>query len=73
MITIMSLLKLRNYTCADPKVAPCPDHSTPEKSQSYRVRSNTGPDPVKNHKATESAFNVSPAKRHLNGPWLAGR
>ena len=29
----------------------------PEKSQNYRVRSNTGPDHLKNHKATMPAFN----------------
>ena len=40
--------------------------------------SNTGTDPLKNHKATKPAFNVGqssapPAKRHLNGISLAGR
>ena len=50
--------------CADPEGAhgvrtPPP----PEKSQSIRFLSNTGPDPQKNHKAATSAFN--------NGPSLA--
>ena len=40
--------------------------------------SNTGSDPLKNHKATKPAFNVetiigTPANRHLNGVSLAGR
>ena len=41
--------------------------------------SNTGPDPMKNHKATILAsmqcwaIISPPAKRHLNGIWLAGR
>ena len=33
-----------------------PDPPPPEKSQKYRVFSNTGP--LKNHKATKPAFNV---------------
>ena len=36
----------------------------PEKSQKYRVSCNTGPDPLKNHKATKSY--------HLNGVSLGG-
>ena len=40
--------------------------------------SNTGPGPMKNHKATKPAFNVwviirQSAKRHLNGVSLVGR
>ena len=35
--------------------------------------SNTGPDPLKNHKATKPAFIVPLAKRHLNGVSLPGR
>ena len=32
----------------------------PEKSQKYRVSSNTLPDPLKNHKSLKPAFNVGP-------------
>ena len=31
-----------------------------EKSQNIGFSSNTGPDPLKNHKATKPAFNVGP-------------
>ena len=31
------------------------------KSQKYRFLRNTGPDPLKNHKATKPAFNVWPS------------
>ena len=33
----------------------------PEKSQNIGFLSNTGPDPMKNHKATKPAFNVEPS------------
>ena len=33
----------------------------PEKSQNIGFLSNTGPDPLKNHKATKTAFNVGPS------------
>ena len=33
----------------------------PEKSQNIGYLSNTGPDPLKNHKATKPAFNVVPS------------
>ena len=51
------------------------DRDPPEKSQKYRFLSNTGPDPLKNHKVTKSAFNVGPSsahqlKRHLNDDLL---
>ena len=36
--------------------------------------SNSGQDPLKNHEATEPAFNVGPSlARHLNGVSLAAR
>ena len=35
--------------------------------------SNTGPGPLKNHKATKPAVIYTPAKRHLKGVSLAGR
>ena len=39
---------------------PCvdPEGGTPEKSQNIGFLSNTGQDPLKNHKATKPAFNV---------------
>ena len=50
----------------------------PEKSQKLGFLSNTGPDPLKNHKATEPAFNAgpeisTPVKRHLNDLTAADR
>ena len=43
-------------------------------SQNIGFLSNSGPDPQKNYKATEPAFNVGPSSaRHLNGILLAGR
>ena len=33
----------------------------PEESQNIGFFSNTGPDPLKNHKATKPAFNVGPS------------
>ena len=41
----------------------------PEKSHKYRVISNTGLDPLKNHKATKPAFNVGPSS--ASGPMMA--
>ena len=41
-----------------------PDPRPPEKSQKYMFLSNTGPDPLKNHKATKPAFNVGPSSAH---------
>ena len=37
----------------------------PEKSQNIRFLSNTGPDTLKNHKATKPAFNVGPSSAFL--------
>ena len=49
----------------------------PEKSQNYSFFSNSGPDSLKNHKATKPAFNVGPSlarKRNvINDVSLAGR
>ena len=56
----------------------------PEKSQKLGFVSNTGQDPLKNHKATKPAFNVGPLSarqrntiyivfRHLNDISLSGR
>ena len=43
-----------------------------ENSQSYRIFfSNTGPDPLKNHKATKPTFNVGPSSVSLAFLWRA--
>ena len=46
----------------------------PEKSQSIEFLSNTGADPLKNHKATKPAFNVGPSSafkwRFAGGPMI---
>ena len=36
----------------------------PEKSQNIGFLSNTGPDPLKNHKATQPVFNDGPSSAH---------
>ena len=38
-----------------------PDPPPTEKSQNIGFLSNTGPDPLKNHKTTKPAFNVGPS------------
>ena len=49
----------------------------PEESQYIGFFGNTGPDPLKNHKATKPAFNVGPSsvrqrkKRLAGGPMIA--
>ena len=50
----------------------------PKKQKNIGFLSNTGPDRLKNHKATEPAFNLGPlsarqSKRHLSGVSMAGR
>ena len=49
-----------------------PDHPPLEKSQNIGFLSNTGPDPLNNHKATKPAFNVGPSLCHWNSVSLAG-
>ena len=49
----------------------------PENRKAKSFLSNTGPDPLKNHKSTKQAFNnwvtsCPPAKFHLNGGSLGG-
>ena len=41
----------------------------PEKSQNIGFPSNTGPDPLKNHKATKPAFNVGPPSAASETPF----
>ena len=43
----------------------------PENEKNVRFLSNTGPDPLKNHKATKPVIIGSPAKCHINGVSLA--
>ena len=64
------------FTCADPEGDRGP--GPPGKSQNIGFLSNTGPDPLKNHKATLYQASIhcrdiisTPAKRHLNGVSLA--
>ena len=50
----------------------------PKSHKSIGLLSNTGPDFLKNHKATKPTFNVGPSsarlvKRHLNDVSLAGQ
>ena len=45
---------------ADPEGRTGGPDPPPEKSQNIGFLSNTGPDPLKNHKATKPAFNVGP-------------
>ena len=53
--------------------------TTSEKSHKIGFLSNTGPDPLKNHKATKPAFNVGQSSSPVsetpfkNGVSLAGR
>ena len=53
------------------------DLDPPEKSQKIVFLSKTGPDPLKNHKATKPAFNVGPSLawrlkwRFAGGPMMA--
>ena len=51
---------------------------TPENHKNIGFLSKTGPNPLKSHKATKTNTHCwviigPPAKRHLNGVWLAGR
>ena len=54
----MGVAKVLARPWADPEGGRCPD--PPEKSQNIEFLSNTGLDPLKNHKAAKSAFNVEP-------------
>ena len=57
---------IHSASCADPE-GDMGSRPPPEKSQKYRISSNTGPDPLKNHKATKPAFNVGLSlARHQN-------
>ena len=43
-----------------PDLAPPPPHTHTLKNHKAGLLSNTGPDPLKNHKATKRAFNIEP-------------
>ena len=44
----------------------------PEKSQKFRIFSNTGPDPLKNHKTTMPEFNVGHHRHTSEAPFKWG-
>ena len=50
---------IQSSSCADPEGGR--GSGPPEKSQNIGFLSNTGQDPLKNHKATKPAFNVWPS------------
>ena len=64
---ICSKISNTSCPCSDPeggqvvRIHPPPPPHPPEKSQNIGFLSNTGPDPLKNHKATKPAFNVGPS------------
>ena len=62
----------RSTPCADPEGG---QGSDPLKNHIIWFLSNTGPDPLKHHKATKTAFNVGPSSAHQrkNGVSQAGR
>ena len=71
MINIQITFKLHSSTWAGPvgdrqavETPPLPP-PPPEKSQKYRVSSNTDLDSLKNNKATKPAFNVGPSLARL--------
>ena len=60
-------------TCADPEKGTGVRTPPPLKNhKNIGFLSDTGPDPPMIYKATKPAFNVGPAKRHLNGVSLTG-
>ena len=52
------------YPWTDPEGGGPDPPPPPGKSQKYRVFSNTGPDPLENHKATKSSFHDWPLSAH---------
>ena len=60
--------KLHHSTCADPDGGQ--GVRTPlENHKNIGFFSNTGPDPLKNHKATKPAFNVGPLQHARKTPF----
>ena len=60
-------------TCADPDGGQGSVPPPTEKHRAIGFLSNTGPDPLINHKATNPAIIGMPAKRHLNSVSLMGQ
>ena len=52
------LINLTVYLCADPEKGGRGSGPPLENHKAIGFLSNTGPDPIKNHKATKPAFNV---------------
>ena len=55
---------VRDISWADPEGRGARGPHPLEKSQNIGFHSNSGPDPLKNHKATKPAFNVGPSSGH---------
>ena len=67
------MVELKATACANPEGGTGGPSSPLENHKNIGCLSNTGPDPLKNHKSTKPAFNVGLAKRHLIGVSLADR
>ena len=65
MLLVLTLFYFYSASWADPEGLGqgCPDPH--EKSQNIGFLSNTGPDPLKYHKATKQAFNIGPSSGTL--------
>ena len=50
----------------------CPDPHPLENHKNIGFHSNTGPDPLKNHKATKPVFNVGTSSHHRHARRFAG-
>ena len=59
-----SVNSIHKKSCADPEDDRVLDPA--EKSQNIEFSSNAGPDPLKNHKTTNPAFNVKPMMAPLS-------
>ena len=55
--------------CVDPEGTGGPDRPTLKNHKNIGFLSNTGPDPLKNHKAAKPAFNVGPSLAN-DGPLI---
>ena len=67
------IISSSNPSCTDPEGDRGSGPPPPlENHKAIGLVINTGLDPMENHKATKPAFNVGPAKRHLNGISLVG-
>ena len=67
---VQELFPFQETWCADPEGGGGQGIWTPTvKSKNIRFLSNTGPDPLKNNKATKPAFNVGPSSAHQRTPF----